>query len=326
MKKILRLIILFCFILFTFFSNSVLAFSEEEKIYLGGISAGFSINEKGAEIIGLCDVITDKGIISPAKDSKLLTGDVIVSIGDVYTDSAKDIAVAIKDGIKQTIIIERGKEKLVKDITPVKDINGEYKIGVFIRDNINGIGTITYIKGNKFAALGHPVLRSDGSLMRINGGDLYKCSVSGCIKGVRGKAGELKGVFVGKKNCGIIERNELTGVYGSLNSGFNFENLKEIEVGEGKPGDAVIYSTVSGEEVKEYKISIIKIDNDNNMNKNFVVKITDEGLIGITGGIVQGMSGSPIVQDGKLVGAITHVFINDPTRGFAVSINKMLNN
>ena len=324
MKKILRFFAIVSFSFLILSSNFVFAVAENETVYLGGMAAGFSLNEVGAEVVGITDVISDGGIVSPAKNAKIIVGDVIISIGDVKTDSAEDIAVAIKDGLKKTIVIDRNGETIYNEITPVKDLSGDYKIGVFIRDKINGIGTISYIKGDSFAALGHPVLRSDGSLMKIKGGELFACSISGCVKGVRGKAGELKGVFIGKKSYGEILKNELTGVYGKLNEDFGYEHLKKIEIGEGKAGDAYIYSTVNSEEVKKYKISIIKADANNDSNKNFVVKIVDEDLIAETGGIVQGMSGSPIVQDGKLVGAITHVFINDPTRGFGISVGNML--
>lgn len=326
MKKILKLLIVFCLAFLTLSSSAAFAYAESDKIYLGGMAAGFSINTKGAEVVGVCDVITDEGVKSPAKETEIAAGDIIISIGEVETDSAADVAKAIEDGADKNMILERNGEKITANIKPVKDISGEYKIGVFIRDRINGIGTITYIKGEDFAALGHPVLRSDGSLMKITGGELFNCSVSGSLKGERGKAGELKGVFVGKRGCGIITDNEYTGVYGKLNADFDYSGLKEIETGEGKVGDAYIYSTVNSDGIKEYKISIIKVDDGNSANKNFVVKVVDDSLIGETGGIVQGMSGSPIVQDGKLIGAITHVFINDPTRGFAISIDNMLKN
>ena len=323
MRKIFKFLIIICFASILFVPNT--AFAEEKNFYLGGYAAGFSLDTKGAEVVGVCDVITNFGSVSPAKDAKIIAGDVILSIGEKTTDSANDIADAIKDGQKKIAVIERDGLTASTEITPVKDINGDYKIGVFIRDNIKGIGTITYISGNRFAALGHPVLRSDGQLIKLNGGKLYDCAVVGCNRGVRGKAGELRGVFIAKKEIGIVFDNELTGVYGELNSDFDYKELKPIETGEGKAGDASIYSTVNGEGVNEYKISIIKVDKYNNSNKNFVIKITDEKLIKETGGIVQGMSGSPIVQDGKLVGAVTHVFINDPTRGFAISIDNMIN-
>jgi stage IV sporulation protein B len=143
------------------------------------------------------------------------------------------------------------------------------------------------------------------------------------VKGERGAAGELKGVFLRDNPIGKIEKNTSSGVYGSVTNKQIIDKLIKIETGEAKVGSAKIVSTVEGKESKEYDISIVKCDFLGE-NKNFVIKIADEELLDITGGIVQGMSGSPIIQNGKLVGAVTHVFINDPTRGFGISINNMI--
>lgn len=326
MKKFLHFFILLCLAVVFSVVNVSVAYADDDKIYLGGMAAGFSLSTKGAEVIGVCDVITENGVKSPSKNCGIQAGDIIEKIGEYNTDSAEDIALAIKDGGEKKVIIDRRGEKITANVNPEKDLDGYYKLGVFIRDKINGIGTITFIRNNRFASLGHPILRSDGSLMGITGGELYDCSVNGCVKGERGKAGELHGVFSGKSPNGTITENRFTGVYGTLSENYKMGELKEIETGEGTVGDASIFSTVNSDGIKEYKISIIKVDGDNKSNKNFVVKINDESLIEATGGIVQGMSGSPVVQNGKLIGAITHVFINDPTRGFAISINNMLNN
>ncbi|MBO7344867.1 MAG: SpoIVB peptidase, partial [Clostridia bacterium] len=149
--------------------------------------------------------------------------------------------------------------------------------------------------------------------------------ITGCVKGEKGKAGELRGVFAKDKEIANIDRNLDCGVYGKIVDGYNFDKLETIEVGRAKVGSAFIKSTINGEGSKLYKISIIKTDNYST-TKNFVVRVDDENLLSLTGGIVQGMSGSPIIQDGKLVGAVTHVFINDPTRGFGISIYNMLDN
>lgn len=325
MKKILKLIIIASFCVLGVFSG--LGFSNvSEYVYLGGMTAGFSVLTKGAEVIGVCDVLTDNGQFSPANDSSILAGDIIISIDGIETDNADDVSKALKDGKEKTLLIERKGEFIQKSVIPAKDINGEYKLGVFIRDKINGIGTITYIKGDKFASLGHPILRENGTLLNVKSGNIYDCAITGAIKGERGRAGELKGVFLGKNVLGNIYKNAFTGVYGNISDGFNTQNLIKMDIGTGVIGDATVYSTVDEEGVKEYKISIIKADGENRSHKNYVIKVNDDELISKTGGIVQGMSGSPIVQNGKIIGAITHVFINDPTRGFAVSIQNMLDN
>ncbi len=296
-----------------------------DEVYLGGMPAGFSIYTRGATVVGLCDVITENGLVSPAKDCEINVGDIILYIDEFEINNALDIEKALKSEGKKFVTINRAGELIVENITPAKDLSGHNKLGVFVRDEVSGIGTITYIKGNKFASLGHPVLSDDGKNLNITGGNLFSCNITGYVKGERGKAGELRGVFLRNNSIAKIEKNLDVGVYGTLDDKFDKTSLRKIEIGNAKMGDAIIYSTIDGSEPKEYSISIIKVDKELS-TKNFVVKITDKQLISETGGIVQGMSGSPIVQDGKLVGAITHVFINDSTRGFGVAIENMLVN
>jgi len=318
-----RFIILFIAIVSIFSCFNVNVFADEEEIYLGGMPAGFALYTRGAEIVGLCDVITENGSISPAKNADILVGDKILYIDGCEINSALDIEKSIKSNYNKTITIDRQGETILKIVTPAKDINGKYKLGLFIRDEINGIGTITFIKGNKFASLGHPVLNNEGKTYEIIGGNLYNCKITGNIKGERGKAGELRGVFLRNEKLGNIEKNNLVGVYGTIKN-IDKSNLIKTEIGNAKPGKAQIVSTIDGATPKKYDISIIKVDNTSSC-KNFVIKIIDNDLLNKTGGIVQGMSGSPIIQNNKLVGAVTHVFINDPTRGFGLSIDKMLN-
>ncbi len=300
------------------------AFSE--KVYLGGMTAGFSLYTKGATVIGLCDVITDDGISSPSKVAGIEVGDVILSIDGQKVNSAQDIEMVLKDKKEIEIKVEHNGEITEKMLVPAKDVNGKLKLGVFIRDCINGIGTVTYVKDGKFASLGHPVINDNGEILQIVKGSMFSCCITNVIKGERGKAGELRGVFDRTCEMAKIEKNCISGVYGSIvKNGFDTSKLKEVSVGEAKPGEASIFSTINGNEICEYSILIVKVDYENNENKNFVIKVADKKLIERTGGIVQGMSGSPIVQNGKLVGAVTHVFINDPTRGFGLSINKMIN-
>ena len=324
MKK--RFCFVFIFILlisiFNVYKNP--AFADDNKIYLGGMPAGFSLYTRGAHVVGLCDVITDDGLVSPAKNAEIQVGDIILAIDENETNNATDIDESLKNGKIKKIYINRNGNILTEKILPAKDINGSYKLGVFIRDCVNGIGTITYIQGNRFASLGHCVTDEKGDVLNIIGGNLYDCNITGQVKGQRGKAGELRGVFFNNKILAKIDKNTISGVYGYLDNKINYNELTEIQVGEPHIGNAYILSTIDGCKPKKYDISIIKSDNQNEY-KNLVVKINDNELLETTGGIVQGMSGSPIVQDNKLVGAITHVFINDPTRGFGISIKNMLN-
>lgn len=322
-KKSLFLIIISLIISLCSFSTVAYADQIDNTIYLGGIPAGFSVNGRGAYVNGYSSVICDDGVYSPSKDAGIEIGDVILSINDFETNTALDIEKALTDTNEKILKIARNSTTICLTVKPKKDLSGNIKLGLFIREGINGIGTITYIKGNKFASLGHPVTDENGKIIEITGGNLYNCKITGVIKGVKGRAGELRGVFLKDCNVGQIEKNISTGVYGTLNGDFDYKDLKPIEIGEAKMGDATVYSTLSGTEPKEYDISIIKVDKTREL-KNLVIKITDEALLECAGGIVQGLSGSPIIQDGKLIGAVTHVFINDPTRGFALSIDQML--
>ena len=311
--------------LFFIFSFSYKTVYADDTIYLGGMPAGFCLYTRGAEVVGLCDVITEEGLQSPCKDANIKVGDTILKIDNTEVNNAIDIEKALNNGSEIILQIDRCGENLFKSIKPAKDINGKYKIGVFIRDTVNGIGTVTFIKGNRFASLGHPVITEKGKQLEIIGGSLYNCNITGYSKGKRGVAGELKGIFVQTDAVASIDKNLSCGVYGNLTESFDTSNLTKISLGNAVPGGAHIYSTIDGNIPKKYNISIIKVD-DNEDCKNFVIKITDKRLLNTTNGIVQGMSGSPIVQNNKLVGAVTHVFINDPTRGFGISVDKMINN
>ncbi len=325
MRKYLFLILTFLLLLVNLVPSTVIAYANDNKVLLGGMPAGFSINTKGAKIMGLTDVITDIGANSPSKDANLQIGDVILKIDGIATNSAQDVENAINNDKIKNLYIKRDNEYKNVLIKPAKDVNGIYKLGVYIRDSIKGIGTITFIKNGRFASLGHSINDENSEIVDIVSGELFDCYITGSVKGERGKPGELKGIFTKSLHVGEIDKNITQGVYGNIKENFNKDNLFEIEMGNASIGNASIYSTINGKYPKEYKIQITKVDNDVEANKNFVIKITDKNLINETGGIVQGMSGSPIVQNGRIVGAITHVFINDPTRGYGISIKNMIN-
>ena len=317
--------VMFC--LLTFCGESIYAQASEEKVYLGGFTAGFNIKSRGADIVGMSDVITDMGVISPAKDSGITVGDRLLNIDNTEINSSKDIEKALENnnGEKVVVIVNRKGEKIVKEVMPAKDLQGTYRLGLFIRDNLNGIGTMTFIKQNgEFMALGHPIVDENNNLCDIVSGNLYRCSIIGVNKGVRGKAGELKGIFIKDDAIGCVTENLEQGLRGKMNKNYNYGSLKEVSLGEVSVGDAKMVTSIDGVEPKEYSISIVKADNGSKTTKNFVVKITDERLLKEAGGIVQGMSGSPVIQNGKLVGAVTHVFLNDPTRGYGICIGNML--
>ncbi len=300
------------------------AFSE--YVYLGGFTAGFTLKTKGATVVGISEVITQNGSISPCKCAGIEIGDVILSMNGKEINSASDIDCILKDYSSGFIITEilRNNQKKLCDVFPEKDVLGNYKLGLFIREDLNGLGTVTYVNDNgEFASLGHPIANENGEIYNLKSGEVYESNIIGVNKGYRGHAGELKGLFIGDKPIGIVTKNTNVGMYGKFNK-FNPLEYVKIAVGNAKIGKAEIVSTVEGQNTNKYSIEIIKIDNRVGNTKNLVIKITDKQLLDYTGGILQGMSGSPIIQDGKLIGAVTHVFINDPSRGYGILIDNML--
>lgn len=326
-----KLIIIAIAALCCLFAMTGAAPAAAPELYLGGFPAGFVLNTTTVEVVGMCDVMTENGLVSPARSGGLQTGDLIKNINGKDVTSAEMVTELLSSDLKRAeLLVERDGEELRITIAPVKDItSGKMRVGVLVRDSLSGVGTVTFINktNNSFASLGHPVMDSSGNITEINGGSLYGCIIYDVKRGVRGTPGELKGAFQNSKTIGTAELNCCCGVYGSLDGSYDYSTLSRIEVGDiddVTPGKAVIYSTVASNKRECYDISIVKVDKNNKDNRNFVIKVDDEELLEKTGGIVQGMSGSPIVQNGKLIGAVTHVFVNDPTRGFGISIENML--
>ena len=314
-KKVFKFLIIFVAIFaFTLPLSSTAAFAEEDCLYLGGFPAGFVLNTKVVEVIGVCDVITEDGVRSPAREAGIKTGDVIDKINGEEVNASSDINTLLsKEYKKFEIDILRGGETLKLNVAPAKELSsGGKRLGVLVKDSINGIGTVTYVDGKnkKFASLGHPVSDSNNNLIEINGGTIYGSLIYDVKKGVRGTPGELRGAFENGIVIGKAKVNCACGVFGDVSESFNCSNLLKISkanIDDVQIGSAYIYTTVYGTAADKYKISVVKVDKGNKDNRNFVIKIDDERLIEKTGGIVQGMSGSPIVQNGKLIGAVTHV-------------------
>lgn len=309
-----KLIIFFLLIICVFTFSPIYANAQTETLYLGGFPAGFTLNTKIVEVIGVCDVLTADGMESPARNCGIKTGDIIENINGVKVESASDINKIISQEYKKyNIEIIRDGENITLDIVPAKDLSsGSKRLGVLVKDTISGIGTVTYIDkaNNKFASLGHPVADLKNNLIEINGGTVYNCLIYDVKKGAKGAPGELHGAFENNSVLGSAKINCSCGIYGDLASNYDTSKLVKIEKGSVTDvtiGKACIYTTLRGNCVKKYDISIVKTDKDNKDNRNYVIKIDDKELLAGAGGIVQGMSGSPIVQNGKLVGAVTHV-------------------
>ena len=332
-KKVFKaLLLLIAVVVCSFAVIPQFAAADENSLYLGGFPAGFVLNTTTVEVVGLCEVITDGGMCCPAREAGLKSGDIIDKINGQEVNKTSDVNEIIsRDYKKYEMSIIRGGETVTKEISPVKELSsGGKRIGVLVKDSINGIGTVTYVDrgAGKFASLGHPVTDAENRITEINGGTLFGSIIYDVKKGVRGTPGELRGAFENGIILGKAKINCACGVYGSVSEDFDYSNLikiKKASMDEVNVGTAYVYSTVYGKDAQKYKISIVKVDKNNKDNRNFVIKVEDKALIDRTGGIVQGMSGSPIIQNGKLIGAVTHVFINDPTRGYGIGIDNMLN-
>lgn len=304
------------------------------ELYPGGESVGIRLTSNGVLVVGFSDVLQNgekKG--SPAKDNGINIGDFILEINGNKVIKSRDVGTVIESSKNKNIKIkvERKGEIIEKEIEGIKE-GSNYKIGLWVRDSAAGVGTMTFYdkKTNKFGALGHPITDGDtNEIFRSKKGDLYEASIISFRKGEKGNPGELKGIFMDEGGpIGNIEKNTECGIFGSGEIVKKEEKSKPMKVGfrdEVKLGNAKILTTLSGNEVKEYDIEILKkLDQDEPTSKSMVIKITDEELLKQTGGIIQGMSGSPIIQDGKIIGAVTHVLINKPDTGYGIYIDWML--
>ena len=299
-----------------------------------GTPVGIYLSSKGVMVIGTGQVTNKTGNVVEPAYGLLKSGDYIQTInGETLEDKDALVDAVNASGGKAMILgIRRDGREIDVNMTPVLADDGHYKLGAWVRDDTQGIGTMTYVDMNGcFGALGHGISDSDtGALVDIDGGELYETQILGIEKGQTGKPGVMSGViYYGKgTKLGDVTENTTEGIYGTVNRHF-LDSLQADAIPIGfrqdiQRGRAYIRSKVSGE-VKDYEIEIQKVDYGSvQKNKGLVLKVVDEDLLNLTGGIVQGMSGSPIIQDGKLIGAVTHVFINDPTRGYGIFMENML--
>lgn len=318
-------------------SVSVKAIPNDITLYPGGQPMGVKLNTKGVLVVALSDVETDTGkATSPGASAGLQVGDSIVKINDISISSSEQVSKIINtsEGKDINVLVNRKGTILSKRIKPIKCSNdGKYKIGLWIRDSTAGVGTLTFYdeKSKKFAALGHPITDADtGTILSISSGQIVNSSIVSVRKGVRGNPGELKGIFVDEEvTMGEIYKNTECGIFGSTNKSLINERYnKPLKIGlrdEIKEGPAKIITTIEGNEPKAYDVQIEKLLQQNEPGpKSMVIKVTDSELLSKTGGIVQGMSGSPIIQNNKIVGAVTHVLINKPDVGYGIYIEWML--
>ena len=262
-----------------------------------------------------------------AKASGLQSGDVLLKIDNVAITRPEDVRKALNcsDGSVAIQIRRQGKTENIR-LEPVITSEGP-KLGVYLRQGINGIGTVTWYdpETGRFGTLGHGVNDSTGKLLQLQSGLAYNARVTAVKKGQIGQPGQLYGTMESPEPVGSLQKNTQQGVYGTSDTGWEGQTIPVAKSGEIRTGDAVIRSTVTGEGVREYSAKILKIyPKAREGGRNILLQITDPALLETTGGIVQGMSGSPILQNGKLVGAVTHVLVNDPTMGYGIFIENML--
>ena len=319
--------------------KSFYANTSETEVFVGGDIVGFSLNGDGVVVLGLGTVETSNGKINTTEKSNIKKGDIIIEIENEKINSIADICkVANRDDNKNKILnikLRRNDQVIETKITNALDVNSKiYKLGLWVKDDVSGIGTLTYIKkdNGRFGALGHAICDGDNkTVFNINSGEMYPCTVIGLKKGTKGRAGELKGLFMQGKNnrLGTVDKNADCGVFGKIEAE-SFCTTKDTLLAGGrlfaKPGKAYIRTSVDGNIKKDYEIEIIKTNYQSSSNeKSMVLRVTDAELLSKTGGIVQGMSGSPIIQNDRVIGAVTHVFINDPTKGFGIYLDWMIN-
>lgn len=304
--------------------------ADRRQVTVCGTPFGVKMFSNGALVVAFSDLYTDLGSENPAKEAGLRLGDLIVSAGGrtVRSNDELSAAIAAAGGGSMPVVYLRDGSRHTCTLTPVQDQDGSYKAGVWVRDSSAGIGTLTFAdtENHTFAGLGHAISDTDtGASISLLSGEIVPVTITGCVEGAPGSPGELRGEFASDSILGTVLANDSTGVYGRLSGTvegmvYPVANMQEVH-----PGEAQILATVDGEDAQLYDVRIEFVDlNAGDPNRNMLIRVTDSELLQKTGGIVQGMSGSPVLQDGLLVGAVTHVLINDPARGYAIFAQTML--
>ena len=300
------------------------------KVIPVGNIAGVKLYTSGVLVVGMSEIEGDDNKkYKPYENTGIEEGDTIIKVNDTHINSTDDLI--------ETVNLSKGKDVKVKYIheeetkecsmTPVKTSNSDYKLGLWVRDSAAGVGTVTFYEPSSktFGALGHGITDIDtNELINIASGEFITTRILDITKGESGNPGKIQGTVENQTNIGTISKNSRFGIYGKVDnlSSLDIDSSKEMEVAlreEIQTGKATILCSLDNQKPQEYEIEIEKIFKENNYdNKSMLIKITDERLLEKTGGIIQGMSGSPIIQNGKFVGAVTHVLVNNPQEGYAV--------
>lgn len=302
--------------------------TQQQSLYASGELVGLRIHNSGLIVTDTAPVKNKNNQGSPAQNAGILPGDIILKINGHTVHNGDEVADYLSENT--LLILQRNNTIMKINLAPVRDeSDGRLKLGVWVRDSTAGVGTMTYFDTQtlSFGALGHGISDSDtGILFNVQSGTVEKSRVVSVKKGQSGTPGEICGSFSYEESvCGTVEKNCVAGIFGRIFPDSSLQG-KSYPIGvmsQVQTGDAVILSTVD-DSVKEYKIKILRTMPFGSTTKGLVIKITDPVLLEKTGGIIQGMSGSPIIQNGRIIGAVTHVLVNDPTRGYGIFIENML--
>ena len=311
--------------------NVTVTVTEDTVVMVCGTPFGIKLYTRGVLVVGLSDVDTAAGKVNPAAAAGVCVGDTILAVNGQAVETGDDVGALISGsgGKKVTLRLERDGVAFDASFTPVKAVGeGSYRAGLWVRDSAAGIGTLTFYNpaDGTFGGLGHPVCDVDtGERMSLSGGEIVPARIFGITKGKAGKPGELKGCF-DTGSLGELTQNGNNGLYGSLTTyPFGWQTMAVAHRQQVQEGAAQIVCTVEGTRPQAYDVRIEKVRYGGaESTRNLVIRVTDPELLQATGGIVQGMSGSPIIQNGKLVGAVTHVLVDDPTRGYGIFAENML--
>lgn len=317
--------------------NVQLKQAEAPTLIVGGRPFGIKLLMEGVMVTGLGDVEADSGTsVCPAAEAGIETGDIVRSAnGTVLTSNLQLQALITKSGGSPIrLSVQRDDSSFETVMKPVfSEQSGQWKGGMWVRDSIAGIGTMTFIdkETGRFAGLGHPICDSDtGGIVPLHSGEAVPIDITDAKRGEKGIPGELRGRFAAGSSFGTLDSNSGCGIFGALNEESFAEisaESREFKLGYRQDittGEAEVWTTVNGDKPQNYAINIEKIDyTSEDSTRNMMIRITDERLIEVSGGIIQGMSGSPIIQNNKIIGAVTHVFVADPTCGYAIFAENM---
>ena len=298
-----------------------------------GEPVGIYVKTKGVMVIGVNAVTDEDGNTCKPCENLLAPGDYVMRINGQSVGDKKSMMELVQQsgGREMLLRVCRENDYRTVRVTPVRKKDGGYAIGLWVKDDISGIGTITYTDGTRFAALGHSINDNDtGIMFQVSDGAVYETTIVRIKKPETDKPGRLEGIinYTGRYVIGRVEENSAYGIHGYLTKRQQKTHIQDVQVAIGRKeevhvGKAYLLSSVSGES-KQYEVEIVSVDSGNENGRCMEFKVTDSTVLALTGGIVQGMSGTPILQDGRLIGAVTHVFVNDSTRGYGIFIEEMM--